>query len=86
MPTLELQHSILRYIQDLNETQHNPETWSDWLPRIGCPVDSNDETVVEVEVFPDRPDLLSHEALAKASRSFLGLGEASVALVCSMAK
>ena len=80
MPTLELQHSILRYVQDLNGTQHDPETWSDWLPRIGCPVDSNDETVVEVEVFPDRPDLLSHEALAKASRSFLGLGGASVAL------
>ncbi|MDP6702916.1 MAG: phenylalanine--tRNA ligase subunit beta [Candidatus Thalassarchaeaceae archaeon] len=80
MPTLELQHSILRYIQNLNETQHNPEDWSDWLPRIGCPVDNNDETVVELEVFPDRPDLLSHETLAKASRSFLAQGGDGVAM------
>jgi len=80
LPTLELQHSILRYIQNLNETQHNPEDWSDWLPKIGCPVDSNDEAVVELEVFPDRPDLLSHETLAKASRSFLAMGDGNVAM------
>ncbi len=80
MPTLELQHSILRYVQNLNETKHNPEDWSDWLPKIGCPVDSNDKTVVELEVFPDRPDLLSHETLAKASRSVLAQEEAGVAM------
>ena len=80
MPTLELKHSSIRYIQSLNETEHDPETWSDWLPRIGCPVDSNDDLTLELEVFPDRPDLLSHETLAKASRSFLGIGETQIAI------
>ena len=45
------------------------------FPDIGCPVDRNDEQTVEVEVFPDRPDLLSHETMSRASRSFLCLSE-----------
>ena len=72
MPTLNLQHSLLEYIQKLNGSGHIPESWSDWLPAMGCPVEGNDEEIVEVEVFPDRPDLLSHESLARASRSFAG--------------
>ena len=70
MPTLNLQHSLLEYIQKLNGSGHSPESWSNWLPAMGCPVEGNDEQVVEVEVFPDRPDLLSHETLARAARSF----------------
>ena len=70
MPTLDLQHSLLHYIQSLNESEHSPVTWSDWLPAMGCPVEGNDNEVVEVEVFPDRPDLLSHESLARAARTF----------------
>ncbi|MEE3269763.1 MAG: phenylalanine--tRNA ligase subunit beta [Candidatus Thermoplasmatota archaeon] len=70
MPTLNLQHSLLEYIQELNGSGHSPESWSDWLPAMGCPVEGNDEDVVEVEVFPDRPDLLSHESLARAARNF----------------
>jgi len=70
MPTLNLQHSLLEYIQKINGCGHSPESWSDWLPEIGCPVEGNDVDVVEVEVFPDRPDLLSHESLARAARSF----------------
>ena len=70
MPTLNLQHSLLEYIQKINGCGHSPESWSDWLPEIGCPVEGNDEDVVEIEVFPDRPDLLSHESLARSARSF----------------
>ena len=70
MPTLNLQHSLLEYIQKLNGSGHYPESWSDWLPSMGCPVECNDEAIIEVEVFPDRPDLLSHETLARAARSF----------------
>ena len=70
MPTLNLQHSLLEYIQNLNDSEHSPESWSDWLPAMGCPVEGNDEVAIEVEVFPDRPDLLSHESLARAARSF----------------
>jgi len=47
---------------------------------MGCPVDVNNEDTIEIEVFPDRPDLLSHETMAKASRSFLGIGKTEVDL------
>ena len=72
MPTLNLQHSVLQYIQGINGVEHSGEGWSDWLPAMGCPVEGNDDEVIEVEVFPDRPDLLSHESLARAGRSFVG--------------
>tara|TARA_B100000686_G_C16795668_1_gene982140 strand:+ start:2433 stop:4187 length:1755 start_codon:yes stop_codon:yes gene_type:complete len=75
MPTLELKHSTIDYIQSLNGIEHKPELWSEWLPDIGCPVDSNNDLTIEVEVFPDRPDLLSHETIARASRSFLLTGK-----------
>ncbi len=75
MPTLDFKHSILEFIQKINGIDHRWEEWSDWLPDIGCPVDRNDEQSVEVEVFPDRPDLLSHETMSRASRSFLCLSE-----------
>ena len=50
------------------------------MPELGCPVDGNSEDSIEVEVFPDRPDLLSHEAIARASRTFLSKAEVDVNL------
>ena len=75
MPTLDFKHSILEFVQRLNGIEHKWEEWSEWLPDIGCPVDGNDQESVEVEVFPDRPDLLSHETISRAYRSFLELTE-----------
>jgi len=72
MPTLNLQHSVLQYIQGINGAEHSGGSWSDWLPAMGCPVEGNDDEIIEVEIFPDRPDLLSHESLVRAARSFVG--------------
>jgi phenylalanyl-tRNA synthetase beta chain len=80
MPSLDFKHSILNYIQELHGVQHKADEWPEWLPEIGCPVDGNDQESIEVEVFPDRPDLLSHETIARASRSFLSLAEVGVDL------
>ena len=71
MPTITLEHAILNYIQEINGIEHESNLWSDWLTKIGCPVEKNNDEHIDIEVFPDRPDLLSHETLAKASRSFL---------------
>jgi len=71
MPTITLDHSMLKYIQEINLVEHEPELWNNWLTEIGCPVEINNDEHIDIEVFPDRPDLLSHETLAKASRSFL---------------
>ena len=72
MPTITLEHELLRYIQEINGIKHKSKIWDNWLTEIGCPVESNNEERIDIEVFPDRPDLLSHETLAKAARSFLG--------------
>ncbi len=72
MPTITLSHSMMRRIQEINGSIHNKNELSDLLPKMGCPVELNDDDDIEIEVFPDRPDLLSHETMAKAVRSFQG--------------
>lgn len=71
MPTITLTHSVLKYIQEINLVKHEPGLWDNWLTEIGCPVEANNDECIDIEVFPDRPDLLSHETVAKAARSFL---------------
>ena len=34
-------------------------------------VENSNDSEIEIEVFPDRPDLLSHENISRAARSFL---------------
>ena len=70
MPTITLSHSMMSRIQKLNGATHEKNTLSDLLPQMGCPVELNDDDNIEIEVFPDRPDLLSHETMARAVRSF----------------
>ena len=72
MPTITLSHSMMRRIQEINGAIHHKNDLSDLLPKMGCPVELNDDENIEIEVFPDRPDLLSHETMAKAVRSFQG--------------
>ena len=70
MPTITLSHSMMSRIQKLNGATHEKNSLSDLLPQMGCPVELNDDDNIEIEVFPDRPDLLSHETMARAVRSF----------------
>ncbi len=71
MPTISLNHSTLRAVQALNGAEYQPEDWVARLSSIGCVVEGSDEEAIEIEVFPDRPDLLSHETMARAARAFL---------------
>jgi phenylalanyl-tRNA synthetase beta chain len=77
MPTLKFSHSILEYIQSKNGVKYISEEWAEKMPSIGCVVEGNDEKEIEIEIFPDRPDLLSHETIARAARSFLNSAEYS---------
>ena len=72
MPTIKLNHSILHSIQEANGLEYIIEDWVSKLSQIGCVVEGSDEEGIEIEVFPDRPDLLSHETMARAARAFLG--------------
>ena len=71
MPTITLNHSILRSIQESNGAEYDDADWVERLSSIGCVVEGSDEEGIEIEVFPDRPDLLSHETMARAARAFL---------------
>ena len=71
MPTITLNHSILRSIQESNGAEYDDADWVERLSSIGCVVEGSDEEGIEIEVFPDRPDLLGHETMARAARAFL---------------
>lgn len=43
------------------------------IPMLGCPVEESDGPEWSVEVFPNRPDLLSPQLLGRALRAFLDI-------------
>ena len=50
---------------------HDSNLIFDRLGLIGCSVEESNDEFVEIEVFPDRPDMLSAETLAHVIRPFL---------------
>lgn len=77
MPTLKFNHSTLEYIQQKHGVNYSSEEWEEKMPSIGCVVEDNDQLGIEIEIFPDRTDLLSHETIARAARAFLNSAEYS---------
>ena len=43
------------------------------IPMIGASFERRDGNEISIEIFPDRPDMLSVEGLARAMRAFLGI-------------
>ena len=71
MPTLKFNHNILEYLHGINGVKYDSNDWEKRMPSIGCVVEENDEEGIEIEIFPDRTDLLSHETISRAARAFL---------------
>jgi phenylalanyl-tRNA synthetase beta chain len=71
MPTVTFDHATLRTIQARHGVDHDPWLWEEKLSNIGCVVEECDSNEIEIEIFPDRADLLSPETLAHAARAFL---------------
>jgi len=80
MPTVTFEHQNLHIIQLNANITHDPALWEEKLDKIGCVVEECDDTTVEIEVFPDRPDLLSAETMAYATRTFLHNADAEPTL------
>ncbi len=80
MPTINISHESLRYIQSRYDIVHDPQLLVERLGLIGCSVESCDDESIEIEVFPDRPDMLSAETLAHVIRPFLHDSEATPSL------
>ena len=60
---------------------HEPERITEELPLLGTDVGKCDSEELEIEIFPDRPDLLSAETLAHAIRPFMHGKDAEPKLV-----
>ena len=71
MPTLKFNHNILEYLHEINGVKYDSKDWEKRMPSIGCVVEENGEEGIEIEIFPDRTDLLSHETISRAARAFL---------------
>ena len=76
MPTVTFDHATLRSIQARHGIEHDSWLWEQQLSNIGCVVEECDSNQIEIEVFPDRADLLSPETMAHAARAFLHGGGA----------
>lgn len=71
MPTLKFNHDILEYLHEIKDQKYDSEDWEKRMPSIGCVVEENDSEGLEIEIFPDRTDMLSHETISRAARAFL---------------
>ena len=71
MPTLKLEQRMMRLIQARHGVEHDPSRLAEELPLLGTDIDRCDDEMLEIEIFPDRPDLLSGETLSHATRPFL---------------
>ena len=58
-------------IHEFNGHVYDSSRWISDLSQIGVVIENSNDSEIEIEVFPDRPDLLSRENLARAARSFL---------------
>ncbi len=71
MPTISVPQSLLKALLSKHGIVHDVEVMEDQLPLMGTDIDGCDDETLDIEIFPDRPDLLSGETLAYAIRPFL---------------
>ena len=59
MPTISIDQTVLRSLIENRGRVHDIADMAERLPLIGCDIDTCNDEVLDVEIFPDRPDLLS---------------------------
>ena len=71
VPTISVPQSLLRQLIEQHGYKHDIGKVNEELPLLGTDIDACDDEVLDIEIFPDRPDLLSGETLAYAMLNFL---------------
>ena len=71
MPTISDDQKQLASLLSRHGCQHDIADVDHRLPLLGTDIDRCDEEVLDIEIFPNRPDLLSAETLSLAMRGFL---------------
>ena len=70
MPVIKFTYTDL---EELLEMEIDKDELIDLLPMIGSDIEDYDDEEVKVEFFPNRPDYLSVEGVARALKGFLGV-------------
>ena len=71
MPTISVDQKLLTSLLSRHGCRHDIADVDHRLPLLGTDIDRCDEEVLDIEIFPNRPDLLSAETLSLAMRGFL---------------
>ena len=71
MPTISVEQSLLRDLVESKGRVHNIEDLAFRLPLMGTDIDRCDSEILDIEIFPDRPDLLSAETLFHSMMPFM---------------
>lgn len=71
MPTISVPQALLAELMANHGYMHDHEDVEHRLPLLGTDIDGCTPETLDIEIFPDRPDLLSGETLAFAMRNFL---------------
>lgn len=71
MPTISVPQSLLRSLMAQQGFDHDVAVVNEQLPLLGTDIDACTEDQLDIEIFPDRPDLLSGETLAFAMANFI---------------
>ena len=71
MPTISVEQSLLRKLVEGRGRKHDIEDLAFRLPLMGTDIDICDAEKLDIEIFPDRPDLLSPETLFHGMMPFL---------------
>ena len=71
MPTISVNQDLIAKLLSIHGLEHGIKQISDQLPLLGTDIDRCDEDILDIEIFPNRPDLLSGETLSRAIRNFI---------------
>ena len=71
MPTISVNQDLIAKLLSIHGLEHDIKQISDQLPLLGTDIDRCDEDILDIEIFPNRPDLLSGETLSLAIRNFI---------------
>ncbi|MDP6334081.1 MAG: phenylalanine--tRNA ligase subunit beta [Candidatus Poseidoniaceae archaeon] len=71
MPTISVEQSLIASLLAKHNLVNDIEVLSNELPLLGTDIDNCTNEVLDIEIFPNRPDLLSGETLCRAIRTFI---------------
>ena len=66
MPTISVEQNLIAKLLAQHKLDHDIEQIADELPLLGTDIDRCDAQKLDIEIFPNRPDLLSGETLTRA--------------------